>query len=79
MKRKITGAILIALSFSFLWQALGQRREPAGRGKPCHDLCFESFIDCENLAKARFDGRVQANALENCARGYHRCLGNCVR
>ena len=72
MKRKITSAILVCLGLGFLWQAV------AHNGKPCHDLCFESFIDCENLAKARFDGRVQANALENCARGYHRCLGNCV-
>jgi hypothetical protein len=72
MKRKITSAILISLSFSFLWQAL------AGNGKNCHELCFESFKDCENLAKARFDGLVQARAVENCTRGYHRCLGNCV-
>ena len=73
MKRKITSLILISLSLGFLWQAL------ADNGKDCHTLCWESFKDCENSAKARFDGLVQANAVQNCTRGYHRCLGNCVR
>jgi hypothetical protein len=73
MKRKITSLILISLSLGFLWQAL------AHNGKDCHELCFERFVDCENSAKARFDGLVQARAVLNCATGYHRCLGNCVR
>jgi hypothetical protein len=79
MKRKITGAILIALSFSFLWQALGQRREPIGRVEgPCHRSCLESFNRCSDLAKSGSDGRRQALNIQDCQRLYHSCLGNCV-
>ena len=77
MKRKITGAILISLSFSFLWQALGQRREPP-RPRPCLTECHNRFEECEQFVIENYTGRIRDTQFQKCVEEFHRCLGNCV-
>jgi hypothetical protein len=75
MKRKITGAILIALSFSFLWQALGQRRESP---RPCLTECNNRLEECDKFVIENYTGRIRHTQIQKCVEEFHRCLGNCV-
>ena len=68
MNRKITGAILIFVSFGLFWQALAQ-------GLDCQTLCREKYVQCRALADKSND---PVHGLKICNDAYHSCVGNCV-